>query len=110
MYINVTKKDCENIVNRNIHRGGGGNSDLEVALARKCLGLYRILGKVNQERTDYFEAIYSASVSFAKATKGAIERKRAADLARDSRTHFKAAVRLDGELKELADGKDEGDK
>ena len=51
-----------------------------------------------------FEAIYSASVKFERATNGALKHKRAADLARESSGHFKAAVKLDGELKELMNG------
>ena len=100
MYINISKTDCQNIVNQNLR--GGGNSELEVALARKCLALYDRLGEINNERNEYFEAIYSATVKFEKATKGTLMHKRAADLARDSKAHFATAVKLDTELKKLA--------
>lgn len=100
MYIKISKTDCQNIVNRNLQ--GGGNSELEVALAKKCLALYDRLGEINNERNEYFEAIYSATVKFEKATKGTLKHKRAADLARDSKAHFATAVKLDTELKELA--------
>ena len=75
-----------------------------MALAKKCLALYERLDQINNERNEYFEAIYSATIKFEKATKGALKHKRAADLARGSQAHFKAAVKLDGELKELMNG------
>lgn len=79
--------------------GGSKNSDLEIALAKKCLALYEKLGSINNERNEFFEAIYSASVTFEKATKGSLTHKRAADLASMSKAHFAAAVKLDNELK-----------
>ena len=74
---------------------------MEIALAKKCMQLYERLGQINNERSEYFEAIYSATIKFEKATKGALKHKRAADLARDSKAHFAAAVKLDNQLKEI---------
>lgn len=71
-------------------------------MAKKCLALYDRLGEINNERNEYFEAIYSATVKFEKATKGTLMHKRAADLTRDSKAHFATAVKLDTELKKLA--------
>jgi hypothetical protein len=105
MYIQITKTDCVKIVNESLQ--GGGHSEIEVALAKKCLALYDRLGQINNERTEYFEAIYSATIKFEKATKGALKHKRAADLEKESRAHFTQAVKLDGELKELIDQKQE---
>ena len=102
MYIQITKTDCVKIVNENL-QGGGENSDLEIALAKKCMQLYERLGEINNERNEYFEAIYSATIKFEKATKGALKHKMAADLARDSKAHFAAAVKLDSELKGIND-------
>lgn len=101
MYINISKTDCKNIVNQNL-RWGGCNSELEVALAKKCLSLYDRIGQISNERTEYFEAIYSATIKFEKATKCKLKHKRAADLARDSKSLFKQAVKMDTELKKLA--------
>ena len=101
MQIQITKTDCVKIVNENLQ--GGGNSDLEIALAKKCMQLYKRLGEINNERNEFFEAIYSATIKFEKATKGTLKHKRAADLARDSKAHFAAAVKLDSELKGLFD-------
>lgn len=103
MHIQITKTDCVKIVNESL-QGGGNHSEIEVALAKKCLALYDRLGKINNERNEYFEAIYSATIKFEKATKGELKHKRAADLAMESREHFKSAVKLDGELKELMNG------
>lgn len=100
MFIKITKTDCDKIVKGALH--GGGNTPLELALAKKCLALYDRLGEINNERNEYFEAIYSATVKFEKATKGTLMHKRAADLARDSRAHFATAVKLDTELKKIA--------
>lgn len=99
MNIQITKTDCDKIVKGNLQ--GGGNTPLELALAKKCLALYDRLGQINNERNEYFEAIYSATVKFEKATKGALMHKRAADLARESKAHIAAAAELDGELKEM---------
>lgn len=108
MYIKISKTDCQNIVNQNLR--GGGNSELEVALAKKCLSLYDRLDEINNERNEYFEAIYSATVKFEKATKGTLKHKRAEDLARDSKAHFTQAAKLDTQLKELInDGTGEGE-
>lgn len=100
MNIQLTKTDCIKIVNGNL-QGEGGNTPLELALAKKCLALYDRLGQINNERNEYFEAIYSATVKFEKATKGALKHKRSADLAMESKAHFATAVKLDGELKEM---------
>lgn len=103
MNIQITKTDCAKIVSGNL-LGGGVNTPLEIALAKKCLSLYDRLGEISNERNEYFEALYSASVKFEKATKGRLKLKRSADLARDSKAYFEAAAKLDEELKEMMDG------
>ena len=103
MQIQITKTDCSKIVKENLRACGGGHSELEVALANKCLSLYDRLDQINNERIEYFEAIYSATIKFEKATKGKLKHKRAADLASDSKSHFATAVKLDNELKGLID-------
>lgn len=101
MNIQITKKDCVNIAN-NVKTGG--YSEIEIALAKKCLSLYDRLGEIHNERNEYFEAIYSATVKFQKATKGALLHKKTADLASQSKAHLAAAVKLDTQLKELING------
>lgn len=98
-YCENPSKDCVNIAN-NV-KTGGGYSEIEIALAKKCLSLYDRLDEINNERNEYFEAMYSATVKFHKATKGALLHKRAADLTSQSKAHFAQAVKLDNQLKEL---------
>ena len=99
MQIQITKKDCVNIAN-NV-KTSGVYSEIEIALAKKCLSLYDRLGEINNEKNEYFEAIYSATVKFQKATKGALLHKRTADLESQSKAHLAQAVKLDNQLKEL---------
>lgn len=99
MYIQITKTDCEKIVNESLQVVGVKNTELEMALAKKCLSLYERLGQINNERNQYFEAIYSATVTFEKATKGSLKHKRAADIENSSRKLFTQAVKLDQQLK-----------
>lgn len=103
MYIQITKTDCEKIANESLQVVGVKNTELEIALAKKCLSLYERIGQINNERNQYFEAIYSATVTFEKATNGKLKAKRAADLARDSKSHFATDVKIDSELKGLID-------
>lgn len=103
MFIQITKTDCEKIVNESLQVVGVKNTELEIALAKKCLSLYERLGQINNERNQYFEAIYLATVKFEKATNGKLKHKMAADLAMDSKSHFATAVKLDNELKGLID-------
>lgn len=106
MFIKITKTDCEKIVNESLKVVGVKNTELEIALAKKCLSLYECIGQINKERNEYFKAIYSATIKFEKATKGELKHKRAADLARDSKSHFDTAVKLDNELKGLIDNEE----
>lgn len=105
MYLQITKTDCEKIANESL-RGVGKNTEIEIALAKKCLSLYERIRQIDKERNEYFEAIYSATIKFEKATKGELKHKRAADLARDSKSHFATAVKLDNELKGLIDNEE----
>lgn len=102
MKILLTRTDCEKIVNESL-QGGGKYTEMEVALAKKCMALYERLGTVNNERNTYFEAIYSATLKFDKATDGALKRKRTSELAAMSKAAFATAVKLDNELKGIND-------
>lgn len=103
MYIQITKTDCEKIVNESLHGGVVKNTELEIALAKKCLSIYERLGQIDNERNEYFEAIYSATIKFEKATKGSLKRKIAADLENKRRKLFTQAVKLDQQLKGLVE-------
>lgn len=100
MFIKITKKDCQNIVNENL-QGGGHNeiTPLEKALAKKCLELYEKLGTINNECNTYFETLYSITVKINKATGDHLKNKRIHDLQAQSKAHFAQAVHLDQQLK-----------
>ena len=51
MQIQVTKTDCIKIANK-VKQGGVNNTELEVALAKKCLSLYEKTWR-NQQRAEY---------------------------------------------------------
>ena len=73
--------------------GGGKNSELEVALAKKVVSLSETLATVNNERNEMFETLYSIGT---KLGKGAIAQKlaakRKADLMSQSKAHYKAML------------------
>lgn len=98
MQIQVTKTDCIKIANK---VKLGGYTELEVALAKKCLSLYEKLGEINNERNEYFEAIYSATIKFEKATNGALMNKRKIDLEKQAAANRRSADRLEKELDRL---------
>lgn len=79
MFIKITKTDCTEIVNKSKRGGGGENSDLEIALAKKCLELYAKLGAINDERTEFFESLYSVFVALDKHGE-TLRKKRMKDL------------------------------
>lgn len=101
MYIKVTKTDCQKIVNKNLQGGGSENSPLEIALANYALKLHERLGQVNNERTEFFEALYSIRIKCDKAGGENLVNKRKADLSAASKQAFAQAVKLDNELKDL---------
>lgn len=97
MQIQLTKTDCENIANK----AKTEHTDLEIALAKKCLSLYEKLGEINNEKNTLFEAIYSASLKFDKATNGQLRNKRAKDFERQSEALVKRAEEMKIELEGL---------
>lgn len=108
MFIKITKKDCQNIVNENL-QGGGRNeiTPLEKALAKKCLELYEKLGTINNECNTYFETLYSITVKINKATGDHLKNKRIHDLQAQSQADLARAEKLDHELKEILNGSSE---
>lgn len=91
MYINLTMKDVETIANK--VETGGQRTELEVALATKCLKLIEKLAKINNERNEMFETLYSIGIKLGKASfADKLAEKRKADLMRDSKAHYKAMM------------------
>lgn len=54
MYIKITLKDCQNIVNENL-QGWGKHSELEVALAKHAIAIHEKLDSVNNMGDDSIE-------------------------------------------------------
>lgn len=106
MFIEINKKDILTIVNKNL-QGEGGNSELELALAKKCLNLYEKLGNIKNERNTLFEAIYSIRIKIDKAAGDHLKNKRIHDLQAQSKADFAHATKLDHELKEILNGSSE---
>ena len=91
MQIQITKTDCSKIVHENL-RGGGRHSELEIALAKKCLSLYERLGQINDERNKFFECIYGIQLRCDKAAGDKLANKRKTDLMRESKAHYQAML------------------
>lgn len=106
MFIEIHKKDILAIVNKNL-QGGGGNSELELALAKKCLNLYEKLAIINNERTTLFEALYSIRIKIDKAAGDSLKNKRIHDLQAQSKADFAHGTKLNNELKEIINGSSE---
>ena len=120
MFINVTITDCKKIANESLQRGGV-KTELEVALAKKCLRLHEKLVEVNNQRNEFLEGLYTAFLRIEKAGGEALKTKRLANLDANSKTAFKRAVKLDAnskaafkravklnsELQEIINGKQE---
>lgn len=99
---NGLQEDCK----RNFTRGGV-KTELEVALAKKCLRLHEKLVEVNNQRNEFLEGLYTAFLRIEKAGGEALKTKRLADLDANSKAAFKRAVKLNGELKEIINGEQE---
>lgn len=105
MFINVTITDCKKIANESLQ--GGVKTELEVALAKKCLRLHEKLVEVNNQRNEFLEGLYTAFLRIEKAGGEALKAKRLADLDANSKAAFKRAVKLNSELQEIINGEQE---
>ena len=100
MYIKITLKDCQNIVNENL-QGGGKHSELEVAPA-KHIAIHEKLDSVNNRQNTLFEALYGIYVKAMNAAGEDLKNKRLKDLQGDSKALFAASVALDQQAQKLA--------
>lgn len=80
MYIKITLKDCQDIVNENLHGGGGKHSELEVALAKYAIAIHEKLDSVNNRRNTFFEALYGIYIKAMNAAGEDLKNKRLKDL------------------------------
>lgn len=79
---------------------GGVKTELEIALAKKCLRLYEKLGKINNERNEFLEGLYAAFLKIEKAGGEALKGKRLANMEANRTAALKRAQKLENELKE----------
>lgn len=100
MYIKITLKDCQNIVNENLH-GGGKHSELEVALAKYAIDIHEKLDSVNNRQNTLFEALYGIYVKATNAAGEDLKNKRLKDLQNASKTLFAASVALERQKQKL---------
>lgn len=84
-----------------LYKGGGVKTELEIALAKKCLRLHEKLVEVNNQRNEFLEGLYTAFLKIEKAGGEALNRKRLADMEANRTAALKRAQKLENELKEL---------
>ena len=96
----LTIDDVKEIVNK-VTNGGGNYTPLEAELARTVLKYRATIGRIDAEKAEMFNALYSvySSLNSAKFADGLRERHKKV-LASNSKAMFAKAVKLDKELKE----------
>lgn len=97
MHINLTMKDVETIANK--VETGGQRTELEVALAKKCLRLSEKLAEVNNQRNSFLEGLYTAFLRIEKAGGELLKAKRLADLTANEKASEKRTEKLKEEMK-----------
>ena len=96
-------KDVKEILNK-VKIGGGNYTPLEIELAKMAYRYRRKIAEMAESKALMFDALFSAYSATQNSPFGAdLLHRRAATLASQSKAHFKQAVKLDGELKELID-------
>ena len=86
--------------------GGGGSNytPLEIELAKMVVKYRQTIGRLADEKQKIFDNLYKVYNAIHSTEFSAdLMHKHAAVLAGKSKAHFKQAVKLDGELKELID-------
>lgn len=93
--------DVKEIVKKVTNGGGGNYTLLEAELARMCLKYRAKIGRIDAEKAEMFNALYSvySSLNSAKFADGLREKHKKV-LAGNSKALFTKAVKLDKELKE----------
>ena len=96
--------DVKEILNK-VKMGGGNYTPLEIELAKMAYRYRCKIAELAESKALMFDALFSAYSAMQNSPFGAdLLHRRAATLASQSRAHFKQAVKLDGELKELING------
>ena len=91
MEIKVWDKDLKLIAN-NQKMGGGSHTELEIALARKCLDLQSALHKVNELQQTYFDMLNSIHHYIEKKAGERIQDRRAKDLKSELKSDLKQSA------------------
>ena len=96
--------DVKEIVNKVTNGGGCNYTPLEAELARMCLKYRATIGRIDAEKAEMFNALYSvySSLNSAKFADGLREKYKKV-LAGNSKALFANAVKFDQKLKELND-------
>lgn len=93
--------DIKDILNK-VKQGGGNYTPLEIELAKMSYRYHCKIAEMAESKALMFDALFSAYSAMQNSPFGAdLLHRRAATLASQSKAHFKQAVKLDGELKEL---------
>lgn len=93
------QEDCKRKFTR-----GGVKTELEIALAKKCLRLHEKLVEINNQRNEFLEGLYTAFLKIEKAGGEALKGKRLADMEANRTAALKRAQKLENELKGIIDG------
>ena len=97
-------KDVKEILNK-VKIGGGNYTPLEIELAKMAYRYRFKIAEMAETKSLMFDSLFSAYSAMQNSPFGAdLLHRRAATLASQSKAHFKQAVKLDGELKELING------
>ena len=100
----LTIGDVKEIVNKVTNGGGCNYTPLEAELARMCLKYRATIGRIDAEKAEMFNVLYSvySSLNSAKFADGLREKHKKV-LAGNSKALFANAVKFDQKLKELND-------
>ena len=97
-------EDAKHIANKVNNEGGGNYTPLEIELAKMVVRYRQTIGRLADEKQKIFDNLYKVYNAIHNTEFAAdLMHKHADVLAGNSKAHFKQAVKLDGELKELID-------
>ena len=97
-------KDVKEILNK-VKIGGGNYTPLEIELAKMAYRYRCKIAEMAESKALMFNALFSAYSAMQNSQFGAdLLHRRAATLESQSRAHFKQAVKMDTQLKELING------
>lgn len=102
--MNIQFHDVKEILNK-VKIGGGNYTPLEIELAKMAYRYRCKIAEMAESKALMFDSLFSAYSAMQNSPFGAdLLHRRAATLESQSKAHFKEAVKLDGELKELMNG------